>query len=464
MRRTIGRWVAVGALAVALAVQGSAAAGTPRPGTLDPSFGVKGAAVLPASSHHIEDVTGEFPLASKLAMTGHRIWVAGRQGIQDYTMRFTSSGHIDTTFRSGRPYWGYGLDLFSSDVLVLPIPDGGAYVITRVENDEGEFYATVYYVVTRLAKSGLVDRAWGRQGKAGLGPTSCVHESGCTPGIVAAEVLPDGSLRAAGDFGDFANAALRTPMVAGLTANGAPDTTIGPGGWTRVASADLAVSDVLQLAAFDASDRIYFLYASIRGEDCDHACASRPRVVRSDAKGGLDLTYGVQGTAPLAMPDHGVLSWTGGQALALLVSPSGELYVGFGVRIAVPGGADEALVQRLDPSGRQVKGFGTRGLATYSATGGTGSISAMAADGAGHLILALTYIENSHLSRLLVRVSARTGAVTSNGFGHQGAVASPLYVVAMARASAHSLVVLGWPTRTRRAWPSGPGELVRYVI
>jgi hypothetical protein len=276
-------------------------------------------------------------------------------------------------------------------------------------------------------------------------------------------------LRFAGSLDDLAAddaAGARTPIVAGLTASGAPDVTVGPNGWTRVASAPQAPHGGVDGAAFDGTGRAYFLYASARGFGCDNACASKPQLVRSSANGVLDTTYGVDGVAKLTLPAQGAVSSSlGGRYGAVLASPSGEIYVGLEVRLAGTGGKTEAVVQHLDRSGHLVTSFGHNGLARYAASAGSGSISAIASDGAGHLILGLTYSTSTTFSHLLLQVSAKTGSV-STSFGRNGAVASPVFVVAMARQSAHRLVVLGWPTsgRTNSFAKHSNSRLVRYVI
>ena len=148
----------------------------------------------------------------------------------------------------------------------------------------------------------------------------------------------------------------------------------------------------------------------------------------------------------------------------MLASASGELYIGLDERITGTNKV-KAVVAHIRPSGVLDKTFGTKGIARYSALGANGSISAIASDGAGHLILGLTYSTSKTYSHLLLRVSASTGAV-STSFGHKGAVASPVYVWGMARQSAHALVVMGWPTsgRTNANTHHAGSELVRYAI
>ena len=443
----------------AVIAQGTARAAAP-PGARDLTFGTHGTALLPQSPH---DTTHRPPQALTLALRSGRIWVGGAQGEQDYAMRLTSTGHADASFRSGKPYFRIGSGGFVEDDLVLPTPDGGAYVMTSIGDEGGPDY-----VLTRLTKTGSLDTSWGSHGHASV-PLGCPE---CQGYVLAGTVLPSGGLRFAGALDVDPGGAQQTPVVLGLTASGAPDPTVGPGGQTRIASAPVASAGSLRAATFDPTGRAYFLYARVFAPGCSTLCASQPKVVRTSANGILDAAWGAGGTAEIPLSGNAVSGTgpaTSGTALrtslgttALLASASGELYVGFDERITGIGTIKAGLAH-VRPSGRLDPAFGAAGLAHYSAVGGNGSISAIASDGAGHLILGLTYSTAKTYAHLLLRVSASTGAV-STGFGHNGAVASPVHVLAMARQSAHALVVLGWPTSGRTNRPSQGSELVRYAI
>ena len=270
-----------------LLTQSSAWGATAPAGTRDLTFGTHGTALLPKSPH---DTSGQPPVALSLGLRSGRIWVSGVQGEQDYAMRLTSSGRADATFRAGRPYFAVSGGGLVTDPLVLPTPDGGAYVLTfKLDEDNN-------YRLTRLTNSGSVDTRWGLSGRVTV-PAGCPD---CEGRILAGAVLPDGAVRFAGRVNVSESELAQTPFVAGLTATGAPDLMVGPGGQTTVLSAPLAPAGTLRAATFDATGRAYFLYAQAFGYGCSTACASTPKVVRSSADGVLDAPWGTAGSASVA--------------------------------------------------------------------------------------------------------------------------------------------------------------------
>jgi uncharacterized delta-60 repeat protein len=456
MRTIAGTCLAVGIVSAALALMGPASASMPRPGTVDAHFGVKGTAVLPRSTH--APVAKYPPVASALAVAGGRIWAGGNQGdqhpdapnLQDYVLRLTASGRIDSGFRSGRPYWGQA----GNDVDIFPTADGGAYVLNVGAPDLDGGTA---YVVTRLTKSGALDSTWGNDGHVDPVP-GCPEFDGCE--LTGGEVLPSGALRLAGLFVDAsAENPTAKPMIVGLTPAGHLDTSLGHEGRVVVDESLTGEAGSLDgdvFAGFDSSGRAYFLTGH--------------EVVRSSAQGVLDTTYGVHGIAQIPLPTGtvmGDLATSYGASSVLQVSPSGEMYVGFQVQPSAqrgqPTATQKALVVHLRSNGAVDTGFGARGLATYAAHDGSGAISALRADGKSHLLLGLTYWDKTRYFHLILRVSANTGIANTTSFGDRGAVASPMYVSAIRRSSANAVLALGWPTVGRSNAPEGDSRLISYV-
>ena len=434
-------------------------------GVVDTAFGTRGTTVLPESHH---GVTGSNnPFAHVLATSHGRIWVGGVQydktefAAQDYVMRLTSGGRADSTFHGGTPYWRFKMSEFAGTTTIVPEPDGGAVVATFEESccPDGDVD------FTRLTRSGTVDHGWASSGHHPFAPAECRGEN-CVPKITSGVRLSDGRLRFGGYLGQCA---CSTAFLLGLTATGASDLGVGPDGRRTPAAAvpkdaDHLNSQIVALAA-DSSDRLYLLYSDTFGPDAGHQQWGL-RVLRTDANGNADPTYGDHGEVAVTIPS-GVTHYinVGDQQPTMKVSPSGELYLGFSSRTAFSTKNERAVLTHLRANGSTDTRFGTQGFVAFhsSVAGGQGWLTAIGTDGKGHLLLGLTYghpDSGGHLStsHLLMRISAITGIVDT-GFGTKGAVGSASVVLGIARVSSTRLVTLGWRTPTSGVGAIGPSRL-----
>src|SRR4051794_20778867 len=265
-----------------------ASASTPHDGLLDTTFGSHGRAVLPENEH---GVTGPVdPIADDLAVSGGRIWVGGVQVYatdalleQDYTMRMTSSGRPDQTFRGGKPYWEYKVVEFGGTTAIVPEPDGGAVIATYDRDCCPEMEVSF----TRLTRAGSVNHAWATQGRyVWGGPGYCANER-CAFPIVAGARLSDGRLRFAGS--STGCGPCDAGLLLGLDPGGSPDPAGGRrGGGDARGTAHPGGDDFTppQLVAMAAASRgrLYFLYTDEIGPDAGHLHLEL-HVLRTDANG-----------------------------------------------------------------------------------------------------------------------------------------------------------------------------------
>jgi hypothetical protein len=402
-------------------------AGVPRPGSQDLHFGVNGVTRL------LPDPRGEYapadPVGVALSYVQGKVWVGAEQSDGAYVRPLTASGRAVKTFAHGKPVLAIEDDLdFLTVRSLLPTPDGGAIAVSQID-DAGQNELDV----SRLKPSGA--SSWSTR------VSLC---GDCTIDAAGATLLADGRVRIMEVYNPTTSQSWGQAAVVGLTAAGAPDASVGPGG-LRVAVGS-PTNAPLEAAGSDAQGRLYFV----------EIVSGQPQVFRTSERGVLDTTYGDHGIASIDIPSRSAVTpdrqfnlYGPFAQTSLQVSPSGEVYIGTDVDTATH---EEAAVFHLNTAGRLVTTFGTNGFAYYRATGGDGSISALRADGRGHLVLALTYSDPSRFLHLLLRVSSTTGAV-DRSFGRRGAAATSVYVSALARGPGHLLYVLGWPTYGRSNLP-----------
>ena len=249
---------------------------------------------------------------------------------------------------------------------------------------------------------------------------------------------------------------MRQALVVGLTPHGRLDTAVGPEGWHAVAGSPDATT---QAAGVDTYGRLYFLVDD----------AGQPGLLRTTVDGVLDPTYHASGIVAITLPGGRGLSQASHAAApddtlgTLVVSPSGEAYVGVDARTRSTPVRWQAVLFHVDAHGvlDQSFGPGADGFTTYALTGGSGSISALGTDGHGHFVLGLTYWDGTHFQHLILRT---TGTGDPDGrFGHRAAVPSATYVAALARGPNHRLYATGWPTRGRTNAPAGRSLVTAYI-
>ena len=434
------------AVAVCLGVTGvsSASAATPRAGSLDTSFGTHGVVHLsPASSAPAKKVD---PVAHVLASTGSRLWVGADQSFGAYAVPLTATGHTVTTFLHGKPAVPSWNDEFPVGLTgVLPLPDGGAILVIQ----QGDPSAVS---VIRLKADGHRDTSWGDdRGRTYLTP-AC---GDCELAVTGAVRQTNGRIRVMGTFTDEV-AQTHHAVVVGFTSRGAPDTSVGPQGWRVVAGSPDATT---QAVSTDTSGRLYFVLDD----------AGQPDLLRTTSDGAIDSTYHTGGVVPITLPDGRTLSQNSHAAApnaslaTLVVSPSGEAYVGVNTKTSTAPVRWQAVLFHVNAHGYRDQSFGPGrgGFPKYALSGGSGSISALHTDGRGHFLLALTYWDGRHFQHLLLQISG-TGDLDSH-FGHHAAVPTSMYVSALTRGANHLMYATGWPTKGRANAPAARSQVTAFV-
>jgi uncharacterized delta-60 repeat protein len=318
-----------------------------KPGSLDKSFGDRGL------------VKSDFGLGAAFAWDAEgRLVVAynppstplGRDF--DFALRrATASAERDPTFGGGG---AVRTDLGGVErVDALAIVSGGKILVGGSTDRDG----VVDFAVARYLPDGELDRSFG----SGRG---FVTFDGSGDDVVSAFVeRGDGRILAVGrSNGRIA--------VAQLDETGALDATFGDGG---IASTDLV--DAVRAAAIDEQGRL--VVARCRG------AAGRVSLTRFTASGRVDSAFGSGGSiATSLLPplyDH---SRT--QAPVLSLRPDGRILI---AGVSARGDDRDFTVIRFDASGRPDPTFGRSGTATYGFDDESESVSAMAVDEDGRILV-----------------------------------------------------------------------------
>jgi hypothetical protein len=431
-------------IGLSLAGVSTAFGATPRAGTLDSSFGTHGvvklrpAATPPGSTRD--------PKSYLLTFAYNKLWVGGDQRHGAYAVPLSPTGQALTTFQHGKPVVAWWNDEFYVGLrTILPTSDGGAILVIQ----QGDPSAVS---VIRLKADGNPDASWGDyQGRTYLTPRC----GDCDMEVTGAVRLANGRIRVMGTYTDQVGGTSHA-VVVGFTSSGAPDTTIAQAGWRIVDGSP----DARTLAVgADSSGRLYLVLDD----------AGQPDLLRTTPDGVIDPTYHTGGVVPMTLPDGRTLSYPGNAAglneslATLVVSPSGETYVGVNTKTSTLPVRWQAVLFHVNAHGYSDQSFGPGrgGFPTFALLGGSGAISAMHTDGRGHFLLALTYWDGTHFLHLLLQITGE-GDPDSH-FGHHAAVPTATYVAALARGPNHLMYATGWPTKGRTNNPAGRSQVTAYV-
>jgi hypothetical protein len=391
MARRRSLCVGIGVLAVALAAgiaPGGTAAAAGAPGSLDPTFGVRGVFAEPTAT---TGGGGGVPVAFLLARgSGGRIWLAGEQGLGGYLDRITSAGQQDPGFRSGHAFYtGDTADGHQSHA-VLATPDGGAILADAQCCPSGAF--TEWSAgVSLFHANGL------RAGGFGLPRPPFPPNASAGPMYVRGIAVTAGGGAREAAYYDVDPPVVGVVSLTGATAAGKPDTALGPTG-TRIIPGITRAFVMLR----DGSNRLYFVGTDAAGE---------LTVVRTSLDGIADPGYGTNGvlSVPSIMP----------QSLDAQLTQAGTLYAAATVN---RDGTPTAVVTRLTPAGAVDAGFGAGGVAAYARAGASTGVTAIGFAAGGTLVLGITVTSASdpaQVSEYLVRVAALTGT-PDPAFGSAG--------------------------------------------
>jgi len=262
-------------------------------GALDTSFGVDGIAQIPAPAGVSAQGT------SLLLESDGRITVAGLQGGKLVLARLLPSGAADTSFGAGGSLvWDQAIALYPFPKLVRV---GGGYRVLVHVRRAGESGPAVHDCrVLALTDSGALDSGYGSGGLSGDVVAPAANGSGCA----AIGAQGDGRVIVAGS-----NPAGSTQVFAArLLSTGAVDPLF------RADTATAGMSSATALAV-GADDSI-----ALAGRDKSGLPGAL--VVRLQADGMLDLLFGRNGSATVALESEQPL-WTAVQDMQVL--PGGAI-------------------------------------------------------------------------------------------------------------------------------------------
>jgi uncharacterized delta-60 repeat protein len=269
-------------LAVVLGSASSATAGTA--GSLDPTFGTGGAALVPGVSSFVGGAT--------IASNGD-ILIAAGSGVE----RLNPNGTPDTSFGSGG---------FASTGLISPGPGDvavqpdGKIVWVGAGQIPGDINTADNFAVARFTSAGALDPTFGA---GGLVSTSFPAE----PVSDAANTVllqPDGKILVGGQAGISARGIRLFAAMLRLNPDGSPDTTFGTGGKVVNTANTLAITAL----GLDASGDIFTLPVP-----AEYASSGNPKPAVVQAALTATAHGGLLGSVPAEfLPDGRGLVTTGG--------------------------------------------------------------------------------------------------------------------------------------------------------
>jgi uncharacterized delta-60 repeat protein len=209
----------------------------------------------------------------------------------------------------------------------------------------------------------------------------------------AAALLSDGDIVVAGNFG----------LVRYLP-NGSVDTTFGTGGLASLPPT--GIGPFRSALAVQPDGKYLWAGEATSANGSGGAFA----VVRFDANGTVDRTFGSAGIAATAFPNSNVQG-----ADTVLVQPDGKILLGGEVLPNINRGAPEAGLARFDPNGTLDPTFGSGGQAQSTAT--VGNITALGLNAGGDIFVLPSHAEFSPTGHLDPAVTPAAITTSSQGAG-----------------------------------------------
>ncbi len=347
------------------------------PGALDASFGSAGKTTLAAFGGDRSTIA--------LQSDGKIVMVGGT--FADFVLaRFNADGTLDTSFDADGRVITNLQSGEQEEALAVAIQPDGKIVVAGYTGTAGD----AHFALARYNVDGSLDTGFGSQGKV----VSTV------PGIgYAIAIQPDGRLLVAGDtplmdgddFSDF--------MLARFSSDGELDTTFASGGMrpTDIGGGTNTARNIL----LQPDGAIV-----VSGEPIGTFSGSdHTDVVRYDADGNLDGTFGTGGT--LTLNGSRV-----GEGIAL--SPDGKLVLVGSAGLGIgPTTASQFLVQRLNADGTNDTTFGGTGSVVTSITGRGDAAFAVAIQQDGKVVVAGRASSQSNSNFAVTRYLANGALDTS---------------------------------------------------
>ena len=267
-----------------------------RDGSVDMTFG--------DSNSGFSDLGTAFEINSLSETAGGALYFAGADSTQSnaYVGRLTSTGQLDTTFHING-YREIPASVFDASFTgasltqAFVLPDGGLLAIGHATQS-----AIVEGVAVQLTSDGAIDSSFNH----GAGSTAFAPPFTGSPLflVTAAQRLTSGSTLLGG-FGYHTGGDSYDIVLAQLTASGDLDASFGYDGFATFGfDVGGSMQDISTALAVDANGNI------LVGAQYDDGSATFPAaVLRFNANGQLDTSFGTNGYTKLALPVAQYPSW-----------------------------------------------------------------------------------------------------------------------------------------------------------
>jgi uncharacterized delta-60 repeat protein len=332
------------------------------PGTLDPSFGAAGLATGPTGRGVAIQPDG-------------KIVVVGTASNAIEVIRYTSSGSLDSTFGSGGIVTTQTGKFRSQGMAVAVQGDGKIVAAGYAYNSYSSKYGYNYAItMVRYNSDGSLDQTFGGHKGGGIVATDITPNIDVPSGVA---LQPDGKIVVVGHAGEgILGAITPTPLelvVLRYDTNGSLDSTFGTGG---IAALRQGVVESGSSVAVQPDGSI--VAGAYQGNVASQAGAA---VVRFTAAGQLDSTFGSGGIATFTLA--GATNY-GTPSVAV---QSGNI-VALGTASYSSG--NQIYLTRFTTTGQLDTSFGSSGFVTNSAFSSTAATGAVQVAGNGDLLVAGT--------------------------------------------------------------------------
>ena len=338
-------WIAVCSMWV-MAAQASAAPAT----DLDTTFG-------PSGNGYWQATNGGWAPGEAVVQPDGKILVSGgvidaESGIFNFVLyRLTQDGIPDTTFSGDgirTTYFGTSLK-YAQASTVLVQADGRIVEVGTADGTAGEFTALVRYM-----PNGAPDTSFGDSGRSLIAPPTGYHA-----GAIDAALRPGGGILVVFGAVNLSGQSTQRWITLGLTADGLPDPTWGPGGFR--------ITDPAYSSAAVSPDSIA-IQSDGKPVVAGHLLPGGGIAARYKTNGHLDATF--DGDGRLALPQLSTMDDVAalpGGALAFsgLAQPADKVITDpNGDPQTLSGFKSSRILQRL-ADGSPDPAFGTAGMAGF---------------------------------------------------------------------------------------------------
>ncbi len=287
------------------------------------------------------------------------------------------AGGVDPTFGVGGLYSAAinpGVATGLADVTSVALETDGSIVEAGIAGKSG----TTTFGLVHLTASGQLDTSFGVGGEADVTLPSTVTapysdtEGGPQPNLL---IQSDGKIDLVGDIGPANTFSYTETLVEQFNANGTPDTTFGTDGQVILGPNGVAVGGAyFQYGALQADGQI--VLAGIAPNPQSTNGSRAVAVLRLDANGQVDTTYGTNGLAIVYGATQAEITGPGGDSESpsgLAIQANGQAVVAASMDSGIDNGSENTVtydseVFRLNTDGTQDTSLSQAGLQSTTMT------------------------------------------------------------------------------------------------